>query len=430
MVPPTMWACRLAGIAVHPLLGPYLRKRLARGKEHPVRWPERFGHASQPRPEGPLVWCHAASVGESVAALPLIDGLLASNDRLQILLTTGTVTSAALLEDRLPERCRHQFVPVDSPFAVRRFLEHWRPDAALFLEQEWWPNLLDGLQRERIPTALVNARITDATVKAWSRSFGLGRHLVDLFTLAQPSAPEMRSRLQALGLPTEKIGPEANLKYAVRPPENPGRLATLQHAIGDRPAWCAFSVHLAEVEAVLEAQARIIAARPDALLLLAPRKPHEVPEIKEAMAARGLIAAPRSEGRLPSPDQTVHLADTMGEAAVLYQATPIAFVGGSLEPGPGGHNVLEAVACGAALLHGPHMQNFADIAARLTDSGGSIEICDGASLSEAVLRLFDEPPTRSRMAAAAETVRDAEESAVVARILAALDPILPAMRAL
>lgn len=424
MAPPLVLLAGLAGWAVDPLAPLILDRRRRRGKEDPARLGERLGHPGKPRPGGPLIWLHAASVGEVTAALPLIDALLARHDDVTVLVTTGTVTSANLVADRLPDRALHQFVPVDVPRRLARFLDHWRPDAALIVEQEWWPNTLTALRRRGIPAGLLSARLTERTTGSWRRWPAGIRHLLDTFQVVIPGGAAMAERLQRLGVAADRLAPPCNLKFAASPVDRPAARRTLADAIGDRPVWTAFSIHGAEIGSIVEAIATIRRDRPRALVLLAPRKPQEVAAIAEALTAAGLTFCRRSTGALPQRDDPVYLIDGLGEAGTILRAAPVAFIGGSLAPGPGGHNVLEALACGAVPLYGPHMENFSDIAGALDRAGGGIAVDDGAALAAAVDRLLADPDDRAAVLAAGQAVLAGQRATVVDRSLDALAPVL------
>lgn len=418
---------RAAGWAVDPLAPAIVARRRKRGKEDPVRFPERLGHPGRPRPPGPLIWLHAASVGEVTAALPLIDAILARHDRATVLVTTVTLTSARLMEGRLPDRAIHQFVPLDVPRRLRRFLDHWRPDAALFVEQEWWPNTLCALRARGIPAGLLSARLTERSATGWGRWPSSIRYLLGTFRVVVPGGAAMAERLRRLGVPEDRLAAEGNLKFAASPVDRPAVRAALTAAIDDRPVWTALSVHAAEVPSLLAAAAAVRAAVPRALLLLAPRKPDEMPGIAEALTAAGLTFCRRSTGALPQRDDPVYLIDGLGEAGIVLRAAPLAFIGGSLEPGPGGHNVLEALACGAVPLYGPHMENFADIAASLEAADGAVRVADGPALGAAIARLSLAPDEAAALLRRGQAVLASQQATVVDRSLAAMAPVLAAI---
>ncbi|MEA1650057.1 3-deoxy-D-manno-octulosonic acid transferase [Nitrospirillum sp. BR 11164] len=407
----------LAGPAVRRLLD----RRLAAGKEDPHRLPERLGHAGLPRPPGRLIWLHAASVGESIAVLPLIDRLLALTPRPTVLVTTGTVTSATLMAQRLPAGAIHQFVPVDLPAAVARFIDHWRPDAALWIESEFWPNLLRALRKAKVPTALVNARLSAGSHRNWRRAPRTAHRLLSTFRLALAQTATEAGRLRDLGLADVRC--VGNLKYSTSPlPADPAALAALRTAVAGRPAWVFASTHPGEDDLAAQAHQRLAPRIPGLLTLVVPRHPARGPEIAAAFQAQGLTVSRRAGGALPAAADALHVADTLGELGLFFRLAPVAAVGGSFVP-VGGHNPIEPAQLGAAIVYGPHMHNFAEIAATLEAAGGARRVPDGAGLAEAVHTLLTDPAARDAQAGAAKAVADDNRDAVD-RVMAALAPLL------
>ncbi|WP_240002502.1 3-deoxy-D-manno-octulosonic acid transferase [Oleisolibacter albus] len=407
----------LAAPAVHLLL----RRRTARGKEDPLRRGERLGRTACPRPAGPLIWLHAASVGESLAVLPLIGRLLARDPALSILVTTGTVTSADLMARRLPPRAFHQYVPVDLPAAVERFLDHWRPDLALWVESEFWPNLLGGVRRRRIPCALVNARLSAGSFARWRRVPKTVRHLLSGFTLALAQTAVEAERLRRLGLAdTRCVG---NLKYSAEPlPCDDAELARLADALTGRAVWAFASSHPGEEEIAAGLDPVLRAARPDLLTILAPRHPERGDAIAALLAARGLRVARRSAGESPAADTQVWLVDTLGELGLVFRLAPIAVVGGSFTP-VGGHNPIEPALLGSAVLYGPHMHNFAEVAAELEAAEGALRVHDADALGTQLSRLLADPAACRAQSQAALEVAERNRHAAD-RMVEALGPLL------
>jgi 3-deoxy-D-manno-octulosonic-acid transferase len=418
-VPLTLRLYAAAGTLLTPFAGHILRRRLARGKEHPERLGERLGRPGRARPAGFLVWLHAASVGETMSILPLIGRLAARG--LPVLLTTGTVTSAELAARRLPEGALHQFVPIDLPGPVRRFLDHWRPDLALFCESELWPGLMRAVRARGVPLGIVNGRMSARSARAWQRLPGTARALLGDLALCLGQSAEDAARYRALGAPAEAIG---NLKFDVPPlPVEARARAALDAAIAGRPVLLAASTHPGEEEIVLRAAERLRAADPALLTVLAPRHPGRSAEIAALCTAHGEAPAIRSLGALPGPETRIYLADTLGELGLFYALATLAFVGGSLVP-VGGHNPIEPAKLGAPVLHGPEIANFRDVYAALAGAGGAIAVTDAASLAEEAGRLLAAPAARQRLADAAREVVARSEGAL-ARTLAALAPLLP-----
>jgi 3-deoxy-D-manno-octulosonic-acid transferase len=377
-----------------PAIHLYLRKRLAEGKEDAERFPERLGRASRPRPAGPLVWLHAASVGESLSVLPLIERLLSEHPTLSLLMTTGTVSSAQMMAERLPPRALHQYVPVDRIGFVRRFLDHWRPDLALWTESEFWPNLVSETHRRGIPMVLVNGRVSPRSFAGWQKARGLIAELLANFSLCLGQTEEDAARLRHLGAPSAlSLG---NIKFAVPPlPVDAAEHERLTRLLAERPRWLAASTHSGEEDIIGRAH-RVVAARhPGLLTIIVPRHPERGAEIAALLGSQRLAVARRSLGEAPSASTDIYVADTMGELGLFYRLTEIAFLGKSLVP-LGGQNPLEALRLGTAVLHGPHMANFDQITHDMAAHGCAIEVPDEAALAAAVGALLtDAPPCRA-----------------------------------
>lgn len=404
-----------------PAIRLYLARRLRRGKEDPDRLGERFGRAARPRPPGPLVWLHAASVGEAFSVLALMERLLAARPGLTLLVTSGTVSSARLLAERLPAGALHQFVPVDRLAWVRRFLDHWRPDLALWVESEFWPNLVGETQRRGIPMALINARLSDRSFRRWRRLPGTIGPLLDGFAVTLGQDRTQAERLAILG--ARRARSVGNLKFAAAPlPVDPAELRRLRQAIGARPLWLAASTHPGE-EAIAAAVHRRLAPRvPTLLTIIAPRHATRAPEIVQALAATGLRIAQRSRGGALDDGTEIYLADTMGELGLFYRAAGIAFLGGSLVP-VGGHNPIEPAQLDTAVLAGPQLFNFAAIYDRMKAAGAVLGVTGETDLAEGVATLLADPAARARHAAAglAFTKR---EAGVLDAVMAELEPLL------
>lgn len=376
--------------AVEPFIGLYLRRRLRAGKEHPERLPERLGHPSQPRPEGTLLWFHGASVGESLALLPLADAVAARTTGAQVLITSGTVTSAELVAPRLKEGWLHQFAPVDTPAAVTRFLDHWRPDLAVWVESELWPNLILTAARRNVPMALVNGRLSERSFRRWQQFPGTARRLLQSFRLISPQRAEDGIRFATLD--AEGILGPFNLKLAGAPlPVDPAESERLRQAFGHRPVWLAVSTHEGEEAMILDVHRRLSAALPDVLTVIAPRHPERGDGIRAMLeSAARLPVAQRSRREAVTAGTAVYLADTLGELGTLFTAAPVVFVGGSLVPA-GGHNPLEPARAGCAVLHGPLVANFTDVYGAMEQAGAALRVADGPALAAALLPLLEAP---------------------------------------
>lgn len=401
MSSPALAAYLLASRLADRLALPLLRRRAARGKEDPARLPERLGRAGLARPGGRLVWLHAASVGEAVSALPLIEALGRCIDA-AFLLTTGTVTSARRVAGALPPGAMHQFAPVDTHRAVRRFLDHWRPDLAVWIESELWPRLVMETARRGVPMALVNARLSERSFRRWRRLPAMARRMLGSFRTVLAQDEETVERLRALGVAGRTAG---NLKALVRVPDcDLGELASIRAALGRRPVWLAASTHAGEEGAVLGAQ-RALRQTHRPLLILAPRHPERGDEVARLVAGAGLGAARRSAGGLPHGEADVWLADTLGEMGLWCRLAPVCFVGGSLVPA-GGHTPFEPALLGAAVLHGPHVANFAPAYAALDRGGGALAVQDADALAAALDRLLGDPAAAEELGARARAVHE------------------------
>ncbi|MBM3517954.1 MAG: 3-deoxy-D-manno-octulosonic acid transferase [Alphaproteobacteria bacterium] len=405
-----------------PLIALYLRRRLRAGKEDPMRFAERLGRPSQPRPEGALVWCHAASVGEALSALPLIEWLRTTHPALPVLFTTGTVTSATLLGQRAPAGVVHQFVPADRPAGVRRFLGHWRPALALWVESELWPNLISDTAARGVPMVLVNARMSERSFARWQRAPSLARTVLGCFRLCLAQSEADAARFAHLG--AASVLCLGNLKHAAPPlVADPLALATLITAIAGRPVWLAASTHPGEEAMVGAVHAALAPVFPGLLTVIVPRHPERGPAVAAQLEATGMAVARRAVGQLPAAATAIYLADTMGELGLFYRLARAVFLGGSLVP-HGGHNPLEPARLGAAPVYGPHMTNFAPLAAEFEAAGAAERVADGPGLTQAIRALLADPPRAARRGALAAQVA-AQRHEVLAAITGALRPYLP-----
>jgi 3-deoxy-D-manno-octulosonic-acid transferase len=415
--------------ATQPLGPPvhvYLKRRLKRGKEDPVRFRERQGAPGKVRPPGPLAWIHAASVGEATAMLALIERLLQERPALQILVTTATVTSARLLETRLPSRAWHQFAPVDLPHWVGRFLDHWRPDLALWVESELWPNLIRETHARGVPMVLLNGRLSASSFTRWRWLPGLIRPVLGAFALCLAQDHEQADRLRRLG--ARSVAVAGDLKAAAEAlPVDALQLEGLRRQIGGRPLWLAASTHSGEEEIIGEVHRELSMISPDLLTIIVPRHPARADTIARMLSESGLRAARRRHGEPITGRTDIYLADTMGELGLFYAVAGIAFVGGSLVA-KGGHNPFEAARLDCAILHGPHVSNCAGMAAVLDAAGASETVSNAGELALAVSALLADPHLRAERAAAGGRVAAASLGvldAVLTRLAPWLDPLAP-----
>ncbi len=422
---------RALTLPLPPFVMLYLRRRCQRGKEDRLRWAERRGIASTPRPPGPLVWIHAASVGEATAVLRLIEQLLETRPGLEILLTTGTVASARLLESRLPARARHQYVPVDIPGWIRRFLDHWRPDLALWVESELWPNLVLATHARGIPMLLLNGRLSSRSYRRWRQWPGLIGPMLGAFAQCLAQDAEQARRIRRLG--GDQVTAIGDLKGAGNPlPVDPTEFWRLRQEIGLRPLWLAASTHPGEEEIAAVVHHRLAIDHPGLLTIIAPRHPARSESVASMLTAHGLSVARRSRGEPITTSTKVYLADTLGELGLLYRLAGIAFIGGSITP-RGGHNPLEAARLDCTVLHGPDMSNCAAMATALAAADAAQTVGSAEELADAVSRLLSDPRTRVARTDAARRVADAGAAvldAVLARLAPWLDQITPVQNGL
>lgn len=398
---------RAASWASAPVARMVLERRLREGKEDPARLRERTGEAGRERPQGALTWIHGASVGESLSVLPLVARLKAEDPSLNVLVTTGTVTSAKLMAERLPVGAIHQFIPVDHPRFVRGFLDHWRPDRVLFVESEFWPNLLIEARRRARFLALVNGRVSPKSFDDWKGKPQTIRYLLSQFDCLIAQDRQNAERLAALA--GREVPSFGNLKNAAPPlPGDSLEEARILAQIDGRPFWLAASTHPGEEESIFAAHAALSAEFPNLLTILAPRHPERGVEVASLAAAKGLGARRRSKREPIDAKTGVYVADTLGELGLFYRLSNIAFVGGSLVE-KGGHNPLEPARLASAILHGPHTFNFVETYADMRGAGGAALVRNDRDLALAIKRLFADEKTRYAMADAAR--RSAEKSA-------------------
>jgi 3-deoxy-D-manno-octulosonic-acid transferase len=422
-LPLTLRAYRLLTTAATPLAPALIAHRLKRGKELPARLGERYGQSKIARPSGPLVWVHGASVGELLSVIPLIGRIREKG--FAVLCTSGTVTSANLAEQRLPQGVIHQFVIFDTPRFVDRFFDHWRPDLALFVESDLWPNLIVESAARDVPLILVNGRVSERSFQRWRRVPGTIGALLGCFDLCLAQSAAHAERYRELGAP--HIVNTGNLKFDVpEPPADPAGLAALRGAIGGRTVIAGASTHAGEENVLIEAHRRLRDTYPRLITVIAPRHPDRGPGILEIAQGAGLKVALRSRGELPSPDTDIYVADTLGELGLIYRLAPIVFVGGSLAS-HGGQNPIEPIKLGAAILHGPHVWNFAEIYADLDKAHGAQPVADVEQLALGAGAWLKD--TRERMAAVASArALIARLGGGLERTLAALEPYLMQIR--
>ncbi len=410
---------RWAGAAAYPLIGGYVGWRARRGKEDPARRRERYGYASRERPEGPLVWVHAASVGETSAVTPLVESLVANG--INIVLTTGTVTSAKLVDERIGDRVIHQYVPLDLKPAVSRFLDYWKPDLAVMAESEIWPMTILELGARRVPQVLVNGRLSDRSFRSWRARSYLAEALFENLAMVIAQTEDDGERFRQLG--ARPVIVSGNLKVDTEPPPvNEADLSELLFQIGGRPTWAAVSTHEGEEEMAARAHSELEKRNRGLLTIIVPRHPDRADELARKFAEQGLSVVRRSSGQKILVNTDILLGDTIGEMGLYLRLTEVAFVGKSLT-GEGGQNPLEPAMLNTAILSGKNVQNFREAYQRLIKDGGARLVRDGEMLVEAVNFLLNNPRARQKMIdSAASTVDDMRGA--LSRTASALEPFV------
>lgn len=390
-----IWAFyQLLTILFFPVLLIYLGYRKWVGKEDPKRFFERLGKASCKRPKGKLLWIHAASVGESLSILPLINRLTATYPKLTILVTTGTITSAAMMTQRLPKQAVHQYIPIDNWFTVSWFLFHWKPDLALMVESELWPCLVKQ-SAKKCPVMVINARMSDRSYRRWMRFSIFTRSLFGSYhhVLAQSGKDALRYR--HLGAKNAiYIG---NIKYDAPPlSADEAAITELQTMIGNRPVFLAASTHPDEEKEIARAHREVKISYPDLLTIIVPRHPQRAAHIIQQLVPDTVVVQRSVQGVI-TPQTDIYLADTMGELGIFYRLASIVFIGGTLVP-HGGQNPLEAARLNNAIIFGPHMDNFLQIKKEFLQQQAAIEISDTEALSKATKQLLRDSKKRRKLA--------------------------------
>lgn len=424
MTPLPLIAYRLATRALEPLAPRLLDARAQKGKEDPVRVDERLGYTRAERPGGDLVWLHGVSVGETLSLLPLVERFVKTRPDLTVLVTSGTVTSTQILAERLPDGVIHQYAPVDGPGVVERFLDHWRPALAIFVESELWPNMLLEAHRRGVKLALVSARITEKTVDGWGRFPKSSRALMNTFDRVLPQDQVSAERLKRLGAHVDEL---INLKLAGEPlPHDAAAFSRISEAIGDRPVVVAASTHEGEEIAIIRALDKL----PDrACLILLPRHPDRAPAIAAALQAEGFAFAMRSRGESIGRDTDIYLADTLNEMGLFLRLADVVVMGGSFAPAlglapVGGHNPLEPARLARPTISGPDASNWATVTSSLAEAGGLILVQGPHELAGVVAPLLADPAAAKAMGERAKRAA-AEAGGGLDRLWSLLTPLMP-----
>lgn len=391
----------LMTLAAAPLYA-LVRVRAMRGREENAHIHERFGIASLPRPSGKMIWVHAASVGEMKSVIPLLQKLLADNADLHCLLTTATVTAAKLVRALKNPRIMHQYAPLDRPAWVERFLDHWQPDAAVWVESEFWPVALQTVKARNLPLMLVNARLSDRSAKRWAMLPKAIASLLGLFDVVLTQTDEIAVRLKSLG--AKHAVAAGNMKYATAPlPCDTTALEVVRAQITGRPVLLFASTHDGEEALAIRAHKRLSSDYPNLLSIILPRHPSRGDAVSDFLKKEGVVFARRSYNQTIDASTQIYLADTLGELGLFYRLSLIAYVGNSMHTQPGGgHNPIEPAQLGCAVVYGPSMFNFAQIDRDLRKAHATLQVADEAALTETLGRLLRDNAEIKRLADAAQ----------------------------
>lgn len=372
-----------------------IRRRGRQGKEHSDRSAERLGRPSAARPAGKLVWVHGASNGECLAALPIVEQLTANG--IGVLMTSGTVTSAEMMQERLPAGAIHQFVPIDTPSATRRFFAHWKPNVGLFVDSDLWPNLILGAKAQGAKLALVNARMSQRSFEGWRWAKKTVGAVLASFDVCFAQDDEIATRFRALGAQDVRV--VGSLKEDAPPlPFDPAKLEELKTAIGARPILLGAQTHPGEDETLLPVHDTLRKSHTDLLTILVPRHPARGAEIQMLCDTRK--SARRAAGEPLVADTAVYVADTLGELGLFYRLAKFAFVGGTLVP-KGGHNPLEAARLNCAVMAGPHTFNSAAAFAAIFAAQGFGPVTSSTDIAAFSERLLGDPAAATALGEAA-----------------------------
>ncbi|MGH1376716.1 MAG: 3-deoxy-D-manno-octulosonic acid transferase [Alphaproteobacteria bacterium] len=375
-----------------PILHALLGYRLSNGKELASRVQEKKSIITLPRPHKKLIWFHAASVGEVQSTLIVIKKIETLYPNMAILVTTGTLTSAKLIEPKLPKQAFHQFYPLDHPTWVKRFLDHWRPDMVIWLESELWPNMLSQIKERDIPALLLNAHMSEKSYNTWKKFPSIINNMLMAFRHVLCQTQMDQQRYNELGAQQSYV--TDNLKYSAMPlPVNTKSFSDLMEITKDRPIWLYASTHIPEEKIACEIHQRLKNKFPNLLTIIVPRHPERSAEIKEQCSAYELELCVRGEKhRLPAPTDDIYIADTLGELGLFYSLSSIACIGRSLSSdGGGGHNPIEAAQQECAILHGPNVQNLQQIFDEMHEENAAIQCNNIEELYKSLLDILSNP---------------------------------------
>ena len=377
-----------------------LRSRLLMGKEDPERLEERLGISLAERPTGNLIWFHAASVGESLSLVELIKRISSSQPDYNFLITTGTITSAKLILSRLPSNAVHQYIPVDTPKAVEKFLDRWRPSLAIWTESEFWPNLISFTSARDIPMILINARISEKSYRRWRFFKKSLKNLIEKFNYSLIQDEKTVKYFSKIGISSNNFELTGTLKEgSAALPHSEIEQVEISKQILNRPVWLAASTHEGEEKLIAAAHRHASKASQGLLLIIVPRHPERGLEIASILAKENFKICLRSKKDKISSDTQIYIADTLGELGLWYRVAPVSFVGGSFVP-IGGHNPFEPAALGSAILHGPYVENFKEIYNRLNVAGAAVKIEEASELGVKLIETLS-PENAAKLAQSA-----------------------------
>ncbi len=341
----------------YPWLVFYMFLRKKNNKEDKARFNERVAKPTKLRPKGKLLWMHGASVGETISMLPLIDKYLSSYPELYIMITSGTVTSAQIMEKRLPKRAFHQYIPIDMPIYTKRFIKYWQPDAVLWCESDFWPAILSEIDKNKIPMALINGRISDKSFAGWLKwQPKLIKSVLNMFNIILGQSERDMKRLKKLG--GKNVCFAGNLKFAALPLGYDKKEAEdIQTKLNNRKVFLLACTHSNEEEQFIPIFKNLKEKHPDLIMFISPRHPHRGQSIQTLLEKHNIRVSRRSENEEITEKTEVYLMDTLGEMGLAYKLCPIVFIGGSLIP-HGGQNFLECLHFSDVVIAGPYMHNF------------------------------------------------------------------------
>ncbi len=403
----TLTAC--AGPAFNAMLA----LRTKRGKESAERLNERKGQSSHQRPEGFLYWVHAASVGEAQSALFMIDKLLNETPKASVLITTGTLSSAQFLSSKLPQRCLHQFYPLDHPAWVRRFLNHWKPDIALWLESELWPNMLLEIKKRQIPALLINARMSDRSFQKWSFFKKSAATLLSAFNAVLCQTDSYKAIYEELG--ANKTVTTGNIKYSAAPlPYDEVKLKALKEKTKNRQLWLYASSHKSEEAIACKIHNALKDTMPNLLTIIVPRHPARKDQILEQCKPLGMTFTCRSDNEaLPDDKTDIYMADTFGELGLFYRLCPVAVIGRSLsDDGGGGHNPIEAAQLECAILYGPNVQFQQEIYDEMNTHNAALMVQNEEDLRLTLKALLSDEGTLNALTKRGKAFTDSKQNII------------------